>query len=302
MATKKQRLNVMAALMTGIFMLAVFAVPSGMALSSTPITLAAIAAHNTGTNCWTAIDGKVYDLTSYISQHPGGQAVTVICGIDGTQIFSGQHSAGFLGLINSLQIGVLATPDTTAPAITVLGNSPVNLLVGASYTDAGANAFDSVDGDLTSAIVTTNTVNTAIAGTYTVSYSVTDSAGNSASASRIVIVASATQPANNETSGTVPPTNETGSCKHEEHENEAEENESEHETGEIKNVTNKTHETENEKHKKKTSPSSGNNSSSNLVTESLNQPTQTSVANSSKTKRQHTSSRIVTKRLRIKHY
>jgi cytochrome b involved in lipid metabolism len=38
------------------------------------------------------VNGWVYDLTSWISQHPGGQkAVLSICGKDGSDGFNGKH-------------------------------------------------------------------------------------------------------------------------------------------------------------------------------------------------------------------
>ncbi len=72
------------------------------------------------------------------------------------------------------------TVDTTAPVISLLGITPVNLTVDDSYTDAGATALDDVDGDITSNIVTINSVNTAIVGAYTITYNVSDTAGNPA--------------------------------------------------------------------------------------------------------------------------
>ncbi|MGC9602749.1 MAG: cytochrome b5-like heme/steroid binding domain-containing protein [Minisyncoccia bacterium] len=64
--------------------------------SSTPatsFTLAEIAAHNNASSCWSAINGKVYDLTSWINQHPGGPGhILSICGIDGSAAFNAQHS------------------------------------------------------------------------------------------------------------------------------------------------------------------------------------------------------------------
>jgi uncharacterized protein YxjI len=70
--------------------------------------------------------------------------------------------------------------DTTAPVITRLGSSPVTIQVGSTYTDAGATALDNYDGNLTSSIVVTGSVNTAVVGTYTLSYNVSDSSGNAA--------------------------------------------------------------------------------------------------------------------------
>lgn len=70
--------------------------------------------------------------------------------------------------------------DVTKPVITLLGSNPVNIDLGTSYTDAGATATDDIDGDITSRIVTVNPVNVNVAGTYTVTYNVSDVAGNAA--------------------------------------------------------------------------------------------------------------------------
>jgi hypothetical protein len=72
------------------------------------------------------------------------------------------------------------TIDATAPVITLLGESTVAVMVGTTYTDAGATAFDATNGDLTSSITVTNPVNTAVVGSYTVSYNVSDGATNAA--------------------------------------------------------------------------------------------------------------------------
>ncbi len=70
--------------------------------------------------------------------------------------------------------------DTTKPVITLKGSATVALNVGDSYTDAGAEAIDDVDGDITDQIVTLSDVNTSRAGTYHVTYNVKDTAGNAA--------------------------------------------------------------------------------------------------------------------------
>jgi cytochrome b involved in lipid metabolism len=55
-------------------------------------TMAEVSTHNNAQNCWTAIDGNVYNVTSWINQHPGGaQAIISLCGIDGSSAFNGQH-------------------------------------------------------------------------------------------------------------------------------------------------------------------------------------------------------------------
>lgn len=60
--------------------------------TSASYTPAQVAAHSTKQSCWTSINGSVYDLTAWISQHPGGEArILSICGKDGTQAFEAQH-------------------------------------------------------------------------------------------------------------------------------------------------------------------------------------------------------------------
>jgi cytochrome b involved in lipid metabolism len=55
-------------------------------------TLADVAKRNTPSECWVAIDGNVYDLTAWISQHPGGSgSIRTLCGTDGTSQFLSKH-------------------------------------------------------------------------------------------------------------------------------------------------------------------------------------------------------------------
>jgi uncharacterized repeat protein (TIGR01451 family) len=70
--------------------------------------------------------------------------------------------------------------DTVAPVISLLGGNPVNLIEGDNYIEAGAIASDDVDGDLTSQILVTGSVDTGAVGRYAIRYNVTDAAGNAA--------------------------------------------------------------------------------------------------------------------------
>jgi cytochrome b involved in lipid metabolism len=48
--------------------------------------------HNTESDCYSAINGQVYNLTAWINKHPGGdRAILSICGKDGSNAFNGQH-------------------------------------------------------------------------------------------------------------------------------------------------------------------------------------------------------------------
>ncbi|WP_156508736.1 DUF5011 domain-containing protein, partial [Oleiphilus sp. HI0132] len=71
--------------------------------------------------------------------------------------------------------------DSTAPVITLIGDTNTNHQLGTAYVDAGATALDNIDGDISSNIVVSgDTVDGNTQGTYTVIYNVTDSSGNAA--------------------------------------------------------------------------------------------------------------------------
>ena len=72
------------------------------------------------------------------------------------------------------------TPDVTIPVIILLAETEVSLELGSTYIDAGATAVDNIDGDITANIVTVNSVDVNTVGTYTVTYNVSDAAGNAA--------------------------------------------------------------------------------------------------------------------------
>jgi hypothetical protein len=55
-------------------------------------TMAQVKANNSAKSCWTVIDNYVYNLTNWISAHPGGSgAILFLCGTDGTNAFKAQH-------------------------------------------------------------------------------------------------------------------------------------------------------------------------------------------------------------------
>jgi hypothetical protein len=84
--------------------------------------------------------------------------------------------------------------NTTPPVVTLNGAAAMQINQGDTFTDPGATATDSVDGDLTAKIVETGSVNSATAGLYTLTYSATDSAGNVGNVSRVVTVIAAPAP------------------------------------------------------------------------------------------------------------
>jgi hypothetical protein len=69
------------------------ATPTPTATATTAgYTMAQVKANNTAKSCWTVIDNYVYNLTNWISAHPGGSgAILFLCGTDGTNAFKAQH-------------------------------------------------------------------------------------------------------------------------------------------------------------------------------------------------------------------
>jgi cytochrome b involved in lipid metabolism len=58
----------------------------------TGYTLAQVSVHNSEGSCWTIVNESVYDVTPFVSVHPGGESkILRICGKDGTTLFEGQH-------------------------------------------------------------------------------------------------------------------------------------------------------------------------------------------------------------------
>lgn len=80
------------------------------------------------------------------------------------------------------------TTDTTKPVLTLTGKASMSLEQGQTFTDPGATATDNMDGNLTSQIQTSGSVDTNTPGSYTVTYTVTDAAGNKATLTRAITI------------------------------------------------------------------------------------------------------------------
>jgi cytochrome b involved in lipid metabolism len=75
-------------------------------------SMANIAKNNSTSSCWAAISGKAYDLTAWISKHPGGAgAIVSICGTDATSAFQGRHG-GQSAPASSLSVYLLGDVDS----------------------------------------------------------------------------------------------------------------------------------------------------------------------------------------------
>ena len=66
--------------------------PTSEVTTQTGYTMDKVRQNNSASSCWTIINGNVYDLTKWISSHPGGRAaITGLCGRDGSSSFNGKH-------------------------------------------------------------------------------------------------------------------------------------------------------------------------------------------------------------------
>ncbi len=73
-------------------------------------TLLEVSQHKTESDCWTATDGNVYDVTAFFGKHPGGDRnILRICGIDGSAAFDRQHGGESRpeSILVTFKIGVL---------------------------------------------------------------------------------------------------------------------------------------------------------------------------------------------------
>mmetsp|Transcript_21059 Transcript_21059/g.53322 ORF Transcript_21059/g.53322 Transcript_21059/m.53322 type:complete len:126 (+) Transcript_21059:89-466(+) len=100
-----------------------------------------VAKHNSSSDCWFVIDGRVYDVTSFLEEHPGGDEVLLsVGGKDGTQDFDDVgHSSDARELLKKYYIGDFkgdakggaakkAAPSTAPPPNASSGGNMIWLL------------------------------------------------------------------------------------------------------------------------------------------------------------------------------
>ncbi|MFH0804302.1 MAG: cytochrome b5 domain-containing protein [Candidatus Zambryskibacteria bacterium] len=117
--------------------------------STLALTPTELAKHNSSQSCWTLVSGKIYDLTNYINQHPGGSnTILSLCGADGTAAFIAQHgsSSAAQSALASLYIGDLnqtvvttSTNSTTSATPTIVNPSVVNTNTNTSSVSRGGD-------------------------------------------------------------------------------------------------------------------------------------------------------------------
>ncbi|NOU91228.1 DUF5011 domain-containing protein, partial [Paenibacillus sp. LMG 31460] len=143
--------------------------------------------HDTTVNL-NAVDDGSGILATYLTVDGGAQQSgnAIAFNTEGvhTLVYWSVDHAGNVEQAHTVTVSI----DKTAPTLTVSDSNSTTVYLGSTYTDAGATATDNVDGEVTSSIVTTGTVDTSKEGTYSITYTVQDHAGNTAIATRTVQV------------------------------------------------------------------------------------------------------------------
>lgn len=86
-------------------------------------------------------------------------------------------------------VQVVVATDTVGPVLQLVGTSTLTIPLNTNFVDPGCTANDAISGNVSANIIVTGNVNTSVPGTYTLTYNVSDEAGNAASSiTRTVIV------------------------------------------------------------------------------------------------------------------
>ena len=107
-----------------------------------------------------------------------------------TNVNTSPHSSAALNVMKFYKLVESVESDITAPVITMYGDSTINLLVGEPYVALGATAVDDIDGStyVNGSLIYYGIVDTSRPqdSPFTITYTATDAAGNTATATRIV--------------------------------------------------------------------------------------------------------------------
>ncbi|KAL4420574.1 hypothetical protein ABPG75_010230 [Micractinium tetrahymenae] len=91
------------------------------------ITMAEVEKHTTKESAWFVSDGKVYDATPFLKEHPGGaDSILLVAGTDATDEFNAIHSAKAKKMLLDYYIGDLATEEQAAAAAAANGAPAAN--------------------------------------------------------------------------------------------------------------------------------------------------------------------------------
>ena len=138
------------------------------------------------------LNGEETVTVEVLSPYEDAGAVSTVTGqpIEGTGEVDtskvGSYTVVYRWLLNSRERTVLVV-DTVAPEIKLLGRE-LMIAVGDDYTDPGVQVSDNYDTELDAAVIVSDDVDASAAGEYSIVYTVSDSSGNTSTASRKVLV------------------------------------------------------------------------------------------------------------------
>jgi cytochrome b involved in lipid metabolism len=131
-------------------------------LETKTYTMEEVGVHNSAENCWMAIEGKVYDVTSFVTSHPGGKSIIGGCGKDATILFNerptnnkGQHPIQAQRMLTEYYIGDLILKQSENETVSkiekkVFGVSTNNRPIEGYVMGSGENTiflFSAIHGD-----------------------------------------------------------------------------------------------------------------------------------------------------------
>ncbi|ORZ02043.1 acyl-CoA dehydrogenase/oxidase [Lobosporangium transversale] len=86
-----------------------------------------VASHNSENDCWIIVHDKVYDVSNFLNEHPGGKKIILKnAGTDATKQFDAFHNPGVLEKYGALCIGVIGEPPKDG-AVEPSGESHANV-------------------------------------------------------------------------------------------------------------------------------------------------------------------------------
>ncbi len=134
-----------------------------------------------GYSAWDDLEG---DLTSEVLITSNYEPCT-----EGDFAFTYSVSDGSGNTVSASRL--VHVSDNTPPRLSLLGNATIKIYTGEKFADPGVKASDDFDGNVSDKVVTEGEVDCNTVGTYTITYSVADAAGNTSQLTRSVVVAAA---------------------------------------------------------------------------------------------------------------
>jgi predicted heme/steroid binding protein len=69
------------------------------------LTWSEVAKHNNINDCWLVVDGYVYDVTEWVSHHPGGKVIATLAGEDASVMINSAHLVDIGNKLEHYKIG-----------------------------------------------------------------------------------------------------------------------------------------------------------------------------------------------------